>query len=64
MSDSVHLAEWTLTIVGQIGQKLDGPCLDLVALSNQTATLGQHEAEHTNGVGVRVNGFAPTQRMR
>ena len=26
--------------VGEIGQKLDGPCLDLIALSDQTAALG------------------------
>ncbi len=42
-------------VVGMIGQKLDGPRLDLIALSNQTAPFGQHEAEHANCVGVRVD---------
>ncbi|PRY26922.1 hypothetical protein CLV78_1011027 [Aliiruegeria haliotis] len=43
-------------VVWVIGQKLDSPRLDLIALSNPAALIGQHEAEHANGIGVRVNG--------
>ena len=43
-------------VVRVTGEKLDGPRLDLAALSNQTAPFGQHEAEHANGIGARVDG--------
>ena len=43
-------------VVGVIGQKLDGPCFEHAALSNQTAPSGKHEAEHADGVGIWVKG--------
>ena len=42
-------------IVGQIRQQLDGPCLDLIPLSDQAATFGQYQAEHADGIGVGLH---------
>src|SRR6056297_238493 len=42
-------------IVGQVGQQLDGPRFDLIALADKASTLGEHEAEHADRVGVRAD---------
>ena len=42
-------------IVGQIRQQRDGAGFYLIALPNQAATLCENEAEHADGIRVRVD---------
>lgn len=45
-------------IVGQIGQKRDGSCFNLIELADKTTPFCQYQSKHANGARLWVSGQA------
>jgi len=51
-------------IVGQVGEELDSSSFNRIALADKAPTLGEHEAEHADRVGIRADWKANRTRGR